>query len=183
MQVFFSSLSELEAFTHQLRCQPNRTICQHCHQNDQWISHGYVYKHVSSNNKKVVGKRIICCRRFSRQGCGHTQQLYLDTAIPHRQHPFNVVVAFIATLIQGTSVQKAYFQAKGNNRSEPRQAWRWLNNLMRRLSYFRLHIDRQDEELVSYYCYRTHRFRILLPTLAVFLKTPNAQSQFQCALL
>ena len=183
MQVFFSSISELETFTHQLRYQSNHTICQHCHQNNQWVSHGYVYKRMSSDNKKVIGKRILCSRRFSRRGCGRTFQLYLDTTLPGRQHPFSVVLVFIAALIQGASVQKAYFQTKGNERFEPRQAWRWLNDLMRRLPYFRLHVDRQEEALLFDHSYRTQRFRILLPTLEAFLKTPHAQSQFQCALL
>ena len=49
MQLFFSSLSELEHFTHRLKTLPKDNACEHCARNDQWVSHGYVYKQLCRN--------------------------------------------------------------------------------------------------------------------------------------
>jgi len=183
MQRLFSSLSDLERFTNQLQALPKSGACHHCHQNSHWVSHGYVYKQHSIETKMIIGKRIVCCRRFGRQGCGHTRQLYLDTVIPHRHYLAKVVFAFIATLIQGKSVQHAYLYAIQREHREARHAWRWIKDLMRRLPALRLFVGREQEQSLGDSYHRSDRLNILLPTLHILIKTPYLLSHYQCSVL
>ncbi|MCD9460738.1 hypothetical protein, partial [Marinibactrum halimedae] len=101
MRRFFPSLSSLESYTRSLKTLPKADTCQHCLKNDQWVSHGYVYKRGASRFNEVTGKRILCSARYGRTGCGHTRRLYLDHCIPHCHYSLGVVVAFIQCLIRG----------------------------------------------------------------------------------
>ena len=109
----FSSLGAIEQFTRSLNSLASDNACQHCHQNDQWHSHGYVYKQQAIDQRSAIGKRMICSNRYGKGGCGHTRQLYLSDMIPHKHHRLCVVVAFIVALLQGHSVTDAYRQALG----------------------------------------------------------------------
>ena len=125
MQRFFSSLCELDQFSFSLDNPKHDNHCQHCARNDQWVSHGYLYK--SSGEK--IGKRILCAKRYGKLGCGHTRQLYLQQFIPQRRYCLNKLVSFILSLIRGATVEHAYFDAVGHHHGSYRQAWRWLKAL------------------------------------------------------
>ena len=183
MQVFFSSLCELDSFTRRLKALPQSNACEYCKRNDQWVSHGYVYKQRSIDKKEVVGKRILCGRRFGAGGCGRTRQLYLHTVIPNRHYFLGVVLAFIAALVNGSSMRRAWCAALGHDLYEPRQAWRWVLSLMQRLSRFRGQVCLQDEVPCASFSKRSHRLQILLPTLKALLKIDGPQSRFQFAML
>lgn len=133
MQQFFSSLVVIELVTASLNQSQTRHICPFCHHSDQWISHGYLYKKTGQK----VGKRILCARRYGKSGCGHTQALYVDDAIPQRRYSLSVLLAFVFALVKGQTVEQAYYQAIGHHHSSPRQAWRWLNALWVNMERFR----------------------------------------------
>ncbi|MFQ3248044.1 MAG: hypothetical protein ACI9SP_004704 [Arenicella sp.] len=82
MQRFFDSFSIINLFTLSLDHHQNKTQCAHCLKNNQFISHGIIYKQTSIAERKPVGKRIICSNRYGRSGCGRTVQLYVSNRIP-----------------------------------------------------------------------------------------------------
>lgn len=55
-----------------------------------------------------MGKRIVCCRRFGKDGCGRTLQLYLDHIVPQRHYNLLTLIAFIVGMLKGRSVHHAY---------------------------------------------------------------------------
>ena len=170
MQLFFSSLPELERYTHQLQSLPQDQACEHCDQNDHWVSHGYVYKQRSIHRRDVVGKRILCSNRFQHQGCGRTRQLYLYDVVPGRHYSLHALVAFILNLLNGLSVSRAYLSATGAHSS--RHAWRWLNDLFAQLARFRTLLCRlapgAPVPALMFARPPDRRLRILLPTLHLF---------------
>jgi len=180
MQVFFSSLSSLESYTRSLQTLPKDDACQQCLQNNQWVSHGYVYKQSSSHQKDVTGKRILCSSRYGRTGCGHTRRLYLDDYIPGRRYLLEAVVTFIHLLIQGAAIEDAYRRATGTPGQEARHAWRWLDALEARLGQFRTTLRQSSIKAeTSMTTYRTRRLNILLPTLSEILRLQNESSSIQ----
>jgi hypothetical protein len=122
---FFSSLQRIEQHIASLN-HHHTTVCPVCHQTQQWVSHGYLYK---TSTQQHVGKRILCSRRYGKSGCGHSQSLYLACVIPQRRYPLSVLLAFVWALINGQTVECAYFHAIRHTHSSSRQAWRRLNGL------------------------------------------------------
>lgn len=179
MQMFFSSLSELDQFTHRLQSLPQDNACRNCYKNDQWVSHGYVYKQRSIQQREIVGKRMLCGQRYGKQGCGRTRQLYVDSTVPNRRYRLSVILAFIAQLVRGGSVAHAYHNAVGHSFCEPRQAWRWLTALERQLGRFRLRISRQRAHDTPVTTFRSRRLTILLSTLRHFIRGNDVQSTDQ----
>jgi len=179
MQLFFSTLSELESFTHSLNTLSKENACQFCQQNDQWVSHGFIYKQLSYRQRNIVGKRILCSPHGNHSGCGRTRQLYLDTQIPGRRYSLLTLLAFVLALLHGMTVKAAWYHAIGHDRTEPRQAWRWLTALMNRLGAFRLKLKHRVEASCQL---RTRRLRMLLPTLQALLQSLPDKSTFQSTL-
>lgn len=149
MQIFFSTLPQLESFT-RLKTLPKENACQHCKRNDQWLSHGYVYKQHSSQQRDIIGKRILCGRRFGQLGCGRTRQLYLDQYVPQRHYSLAVLIAFARLLLSGVGVQQAYRQALGEPHKDPRQAWRWLEALYFQLGFFRSYLGKVSQLSIEF---------------------------------
>lgn len=167
MQLFFSSLSELEHYTRSLQALPEDHACEYCDQKDHWVSHGYVYKQRSIQQREVVGKRILCSNRFQHQGCGRTRQLYLDEVMPGRRYSLHALVTFILNLLNGLTVSCAYQRATCAQSS--RHAWRWLNDLFAQLARFRTLLCRLAPGEHSAPVFPRppgRRLRILLTTLA-----------------
>ena len=135
MPIFFSSLKSLHHFSVNLALHRDRFQCPQCQTADHFISHGYVYKKQSQGDPVAVGKRVFCSNRYQHRGCGRTQRLYLCSSLPLWHFPSTALSLFIATLIAGCSIQKAYQRATGTD--DPRQGYRWLGKLTRRLSQFR----------------------------------------------
>lgn len=177
MQIFFSSINALEHFTHALQSQPD-AICPHCAKPDQWVSHGYIYK-VDAKGKPV-GKRILCANRYSKLGCGRTQALHLPTTLPNHRYGATQLLHFICALLAGLSISKAYYTTISHEQ-DARQAWRWVNRLIRKLGLFRqiLHRPWITEPNIGAYHTRSRRLQILLPTLQPLYKQEDACEHFQ----
>ena len=165
MQQFFSSLVVIEKLTTTISHHFTGHICPFCHHSDQWISHGYLYK----KSGQRVGKRILCAKRYGKSGCGHTQALYVDDAIPRRRYSLSVLLAFVFALVKGRTVEQAYYQAIGHVHSSPRQAWRWLNALWANMGIFRSRLTslKPPEALITG---GSRRLTLLLNTLYQCLK-------------
>ena len=161
--IFLSRLA-LDNFTYSLDSplSPDNA-CTHCGKNDQWISHGYVYKDSSSDGIQVAGKRILCSDRYGRAGCGHTRQLYLADVIPRRQYRLSAVIAFIKALLVGALVEPAYLDAIGSTAKEARHGWRWIKDFLKSLAGWRILSSKPVETFVA--PQRSHDLTVLLPTL------------------
>lgn len=128
MTTYFSSLQDIESYTHQLQHQ----TCPHCKQSQQLLSHGYIRKKRAGSIP--VGKRIFCSNR-QRSGCGRTSQLYLASVVPALHYPETAIIAFFLAFCQGTTIDHSYRISTGAFSS--RNAYRWLHKAMARLSLFR----------------------------------------------
>lgn len=58
MQIMYDSIEAIERVTHTLDSSPLR--CPKCKQTPPLVSHGFVYKYLSSKDKMKVGKRLWC---------------------------------------------------------------------------------------------------------------------------
>lgn len=174
MQVFFSSMASLEHFTHSLGMITPDNACQHCSQNDQWVSHGYVYRQQTMAERHAVGKRILCSQRYGKDGCGRTRQLYFANIIPSRRHCMQTLAAFILLLCKGLTVTQAYQDAREDPHRDPRHAWRWLNALTAQLGRLRTSLCRKASTALTHLHHRSRKLTILLPTLHnLFLLHPD----------
>lgn len=160
MQQFFSSLVVIEQLTTTINRHFTGHICPFCHQSDQWISHGYLYK----KSGQKVGKRILCAKRYGKSGCGHTQALYVSDVIPQRRYSLSVLLSFVFALVKGQTVEQAYYRAIGHTHSSPRQAWRWLNGLWANMVMFRLRLT-SSEPPKALIAGGSRRLTVLLNTL------------------
>lgn len=137
MQRFFESIADIHHFSHGLRWNQQELRCQHCHKQDQWVSHGFTYKQHTLGRAEPVGKRILCSNRFGRSGCGRTIQLYCAHWAPYLHYSLYCCFAFLICLLadKAPSVDAAYRHATGAQ--DTRNAWRWLNRLSVKISAFR----------------------------------------------
>ena len=180
--MFFSSLQTLEAYCHSLHSLPKEDSCQFCLQNDQWVSHGYVYKQCSLRGITLAGKRIICSARYGRRGCGRTRQLYLGHCIPGRRHTLDTVVMFIGLLIKGMWIEDAYRKALQDHERDSRHAWRWINGLYKQLGRFRSAFGLSVNNECHHTTFQHRRLRILLPTLSALLLKQDHPASIQFTL-
>lgn len=178
MQIFFSSLHALEQYTFSVDNIPQDDACQFCAAENQWVSHGYVYKQRSMMKREVVGKRLLCGKRYGKQGCGRTRQIYLHSIIPRRRYNLSVLALFIGLLLQGVGVVKSYQQATNRQCSDHRHAWRWINNLHSRIGWFRSLFAKPLYSLLNI-PHRSRRLRILLRTLKDLLSASENLLNFQ----
>lgn len=182
---FFSSQSELDHFTFSLDSLPSGNACLHCGKNDQWVSHGYIYKHLPTRGIQVAGKRILCDRRYGKNGCGRTRQLYLADIIPRRRYTLSVVIAFISALLAGNQVEHSFHHAIGLATKDARHASRWLTCFAQSLSAWRSVASLSsstEQDVFGNNKRRSRRLLFLLPTLSLLLpQISEYQLQFQSA--
>lgn len=164
MQIFFSSMASLEHFTHSLGMLTQDNACEHCSQNDQWVSHGFVYRQQTMARRDVVGKRILCSQRYGKNGCGRTRQLYFGCIIPKRRHCMQTLATFILLLCKGLTVTQAYRDARHDQHRDPRQAWRWLNALTAQLGRLRTTLCKRASSEATCLHRRSRKLAVLLPT-------------------
>lgn len=131
MQTYYPSLSAIEQQTTQL----DHEQCARCQQTHQLVSHGFIRKKQVGADPQAVGKRVFCSNRRNHTGCGRTMQLYLDVTVRYLHYAGAAVVAFVLSLIAGSSIQHAYHCATGT--VTPRNAYRWLTRLGAQLSVYR----------------------------------------------
>jgi len=167
MNRYFNDLDTLHRFTLSLDSQPHPIQCRHCSKQGQFVSHGFVYKKQHQGERHTVGKRLFCSNRYGRSGCGRTLRLYLTTELAFLHYTTVHLTAFVLALLGGSTIQPAYRAA--TQTAEPRNAYRWLNKLQRKLINYRALIHRMQP---------TYRFktinkqrRILLSTLRALFST------------
>lgn len=163
MKQFYPDFESIHSLTLSLDYHKNELECTHCLKNDQFISHGVIYKQRSSIIAEKVGKRIFCSNRYGRKGCGRTFQLYIANEFPSRRYNAFHLLVFIHSLLALFSVKKAYYTATGQ--SDTRHAWRWVNRLETKLSAFRHFLNARSKQKEHSFQSKTRRFQILLPTL------------------
>lgn len=76
MNIFFATLQDIESWISSL--QSLNKPCPKCDQYNTLHSHGFVRKQVSSTESLSIGKRVYCCNRRDKKGCGATFQLYIS---------------------------------------------------------------------------------------------------------
>ena len=178
MKRFYPDFNTINDFTLSLGFHQNQLECTHCAKNDQFVSHGVVYKHRSSSHREKVGKRILCSKRYGRQGCGRTFQIYVADEIPSFRYGAAHLFVFITALIAKSTIEAAYLQATGQ--SESRNAWRWLNKLMIKLSEYRTFLKSRKADCFNQTRSSSNQLKHLLPTLArLFTSTNNGCFGFQ----
>ena len=163
MQRFFEDYESIKQFTLSLDYHQDQLECAHCLKNDQFVSHGIVYKQRSMTLSEPVGKRIFCSNRYGRSGCGRTVQLYVADEFPSFQYGAAVLFIFIVSLLANLTVPESYEKATGQ--SESRNAWRWLNRLIRRLTDYRRFLKVRLDSISTQFKAHVRRLRILLPRL------------------
>lgn len=179
MQRFFEDFKSITQFTRSLDYNQDKLECAHCLKKDQFVSHGIVYKQRSMTLSQPVGKRIFCSNRYGRSGCGRTFQLYVADEFPSFQYGTAVLFIFIVSLLADLTVPDSYEKATGQ--SEARNAWRWLNRLIRRLTDYRHFLKVRLDSISTQFKTPVKRLQILLPTLkrlvADFLNDPCSSYQ------
>lgn len=163
MQFFFNNMASLHQFTLDLDTHVGTLSCHQCAQNNQFTSHGFVYKKQHNGDKIAVGKRILCSARYGKTGCGATRRLYLAEVIPSLAYTSMHISCFLIALIQGESIQAAYQSA--TKTIDPRNAYRWLRKLQDKLTDFRILLKARIDTQIDQLTFRTRQLQLLLPTL------------------
>jgi len=179
MQRYFKNIESIDSFSQSLDYRQNTLQCKHCFKQNQFVSHGFVYKQRSSVLREKVGKRIFCSNRYGRTGCGRTFRLSICEELSTLQYGATHLFIFLCALIANLSVSKAYEQATGAY--DQRNAWRWLNKLVYKLADYRTFLKRHTSNTFSQPLSRVKRLRILLPTIkrlfSFFKQSPCAAYQ------
>lgn len=177
MQRFFENITSIEAFTQSLDYRQDVLECQHCLKNDQFVSHGFVYKQRSSLIREPVGKRLFCSNRYGRSGCGRTFQLYIAGEMPSLHYGATVLFMFITALLSHLSISEAYIKA--TRQLDSRHAWRWVNKFMHKISEYRSFLKTPDNGIASRFITHVRREQILLPTLAQLISATGNCFHYQ----
>ncbi|MEW4368159.1 hypothetical protein [Aliikangiella maris] len=138
-----------------------------------------MYKQRDYRQRDIVGKRMICSQRYGRSGCGRTRQLYLQQVVPGRHYLLTTLLAFIKSLLSGSTVKHAWQAATAKPHQEPRQAWRWLNALIKQLGLFRTFIKSRPFSEQPWRSFSSRRFNILLPTINQLLQSIPHHTRIQ----
>lgn len=162
-RLFFDSLDALTRFMASLDCQSPCFACARCGRCDQFVRHDFVYKKGHHGKVQCVGKRLFCSNRNGRSGCGATLRLYLASRVPRLFHGAAALTAFVMALIAGLSIGDAY--RKATLAGDPRNAYRWLDRLERKLIDFRAALARRIVLPAKAFALRTRRLQLLLPTI------------------
>lgn len=171
MKRFYPDFESINAFTLSLDYHRNELECVHCLKNDQFVSHGIVYKQRSIDCAEKVGKRIFCSNRYGRDGCGRTFQLTIADEIPCFRYGASHLFIFITALIANLNITEAYYKATGQ--LESRNAWRWLSRLMVKLSEYRSFLRVRQENNTNSFRSTSKYLKHCLSTLARLISSAN----------
>jgi len=171
MKRFYPDFESINAFTLSLSFHQDELECAHCFKNDQFVSHGIIYKQRSSTFAEKVGKRIFCSDRYGRSGCGRTFQLYVAHEVPSFRYGATHLFVFISALIANMNIAEAYHQATGQ--TETRNAWRWLSKLMNQLSEYRSVLKFRMRHHLQPLSSPSRYLKHLLPTFSQLFSSNN----------
>lgn len=171
MQKFFKDYNSINQFSLSLDYHQNELECVHCLKNDQFVSHGIIYKQRVNAFAEKVGKRLFCSNRSNRKGCGRTFQIYVASEVPSFRYGASHLFIFITTLLANVNIEEAYYQA--TEQLETRNAWRWLKKLKFKLcdyrSFLKVRLALPSNQLASPCNSLTH----LLPTFSRLFTSSN----------
>ena len=162
MQKFFKDYDSINQFSLSLEYHRDKVECVHCLKNDQFVSHGIIYKQRSSAFAEKVGKRIFCSNRSGRNGCGRTFQIYIANQVPSFRYGAAQLFIFITSLLANFNICEAYHQATGQY--ETRNAWRWLKKFRFKLSDYRSFLKVRIDTHYNNFHSHCSGIRLLLPT-------------------
>ncbi len=171
MKRFYPDFESLNAFTLSLNYHQDKLACTHCTKNDQFVSHGIIYKQRSSTFSEKVGKRIFCSNRYGRKGCGRTFQLFVASEIPCFRYGAAHLFIFITALLENSTICDAYHQATGQ--SEYRNAWRWLKKILLNISEYRSYLRTRIDVFFKKFSTTSNYLIHCLPTLSRLFFTNN----------
>lgn len=171
MQRFFKDYDSINQFSLSLDYHQDKLACVHCLKNNQFVSHGIIYKQRSIQVREKVGKRIFCSNRSGRNGCGRTFQLYIANEVPSFRYGAAQLFIFITALLANFNICDAYHQATGQ--FEARNAWRWLEKFSFKLSDYRSFLKVRVDTHYSTCHARCNSLRHLLPTLSRLFNADN----------
>ena len=158
----------MNQFTLSLELNLGQVVCDNCKQNDQFVSHGFVYKNLNQGKTIITGKRLFCANRWQHSGCGSTVRLYLAEQIPTLVYSTEQMTTFLRALLACNSIQQAYKSA--TNTDDPRNAYRWLNKLTNKLTHYRVFVKKPTIKTSSTIHFSTRRLQLLLPVInTIFL--------------
>ncbi len=181
MKRFYTNFDTIDSFTLSLDFHQNELECTHCFKDDQFVSHGIIYKQRSSTFAEKVGKRIFCSNRYGRSGCGRTFQLYIANEIPHFRYGAAHLFVFIISLLANMNIPEAYHQATGQ--TESRNGWRWVSRFMLKLSEYRSFLKVRCDNDINRFHLASNSLKHCLPTLArLFSLKNNGCFNFQITL-
>jgi len=157
----YDSIETIERVTNTLDSSP--LACPKCKRAPPLVSHGFVYKYLSSKDKIEVGKRLWCSYRYGRRGCGATVRLYVAEIIPRHRYTATELTVFLVTLMSSLSISTAYLAATDSDAH--RNAYRWINKLKQRLSIYRAFLNYRTEYSTQALASIPAPLRTLVPTL------------------
>lgn len=176
MPKFYDDFDSLQQVTLNLEFYIDVFACLFCSKSDQLVSHGFIFHRMNGEIVAITGKRILCCNRRGRSGCGRTFNLYLKEKQPRYVYSSAHINVFFLMLLAGHSIPKAYQIATGCY--EPRNAYRWLESACLKLVEYRALLNEKTVKTIRTFEVRSLKFKILLSTLkALFSKLDG----FPCA--
>lgn len=181
MQKYYNHYDSIDRLTLSLGYHETELECVHCLRGDQFVSHGIIYKQRSSTAREKVGKRIFCSNRYNHSGCGRTFQLYVSGEIPSLHYNAVHVFAFILSLLANMSIEAAYSNAIKQENVTPRNAWRWRDKLVAKLTEYRIFLAVRTEHCSIPPERHPSRLKHLLPSLSAMVSktTSNLCMNFQ----
>jgi len=169
MPKFYDDFDSLQQVTRNLEFYLDVFNCRFCSKSDQFVSHGFIFRQIENNSVAPTGKRILCCNRRGRSGCGRTLSLYLKVRQPGYVYNSTHITVFFLTLLAGHSIAKAYQLATGCY--DPRNAYRWMERACLKLIEYRALLNEKSIRTLLSFKIQSLNFKIVLSTInAVFSK-------------
>lgn len=165
MPKFYDDLDSLQQVTLNLDFYLDVFACLFCLKSDQFVSHGFIFHRTNGKNIAITGKRILCCNRRGRSGCGRTLTLYLKEKQPRYVYSSAHINVFFLMLLAGQTIPKAYQIATGAY--EPRNAYRWMDSAKLKLIEYRALLKQKTLKTLSSFNTQSLKAKMLLSTLKV----------------
>jgi hypothetical protein len=176
MPKFYDDLNSLQQVTLNLEFHIDVFVCLSCLKSDQFVSHGFIFHRIDGDNAAITGKRLLCCNRRGRSGCGRTLALYLKERQPKYCYSSAHINVFFLKLLAGQSIPNAYQIATGCY--EPRNAYRWLESAYLKLVEYRAVLNEKAINTIPSFKMKSPKFKIVLSTLKVLFSKLDC---FPCA--
>ena len=176
MPKFYDDFDSLQQVTLNLEFYLDVFACLFCLKSDQLVSHGFIFHRLNGKIIAITGKRLLCCNRRGRSGCGRTLTLYLKEQQPKYIYSSAHINVFYLMLLAGQSIPKAYQIATGCY--EPRNAYRWLESACLKLIEYRALLNKKAIKTIQTLKMRSLKFKIVLSTLKILF---SKLGLFPCA--